>query len=137
MNKFKINKRLKKATLELYKNMPISLCVLNKMGMIKYSNRAFLNLFGYSQQELKNWETFAISKSQDFNSFLDQLLLSKQTHCFVCKNGQLKTAEINASPFDNDFLITFNELSILPQSEDLVEQTRQNYENLLVVHNLG
>jgi len=130
MNKFKINKRLKKATLELYKNMPISLCVLNKMGMIKYSNRAFLNLFGYSQQELKNWETFAISKSQDFNSFLDQLLLSKQTYCFVCKNGQLKTTEINASPFDNDFLITFNELSILPQSEDLVEQTRQNYENL-------
>jgi PAS domain S-box-containing protein len=129
MNKFKINKRLKKSTLELCKNMPISLCVINKIGMIKYSNRAFLNLFGYSHQELKNWETFAILKSQDFNSFLDQLLISKQTYRFVCKNGQLKTVEINAAPLDDDFLITFNELSIPSQAEDLVEQTRQNYEN--------
>ncbi len=129
MNKFKINKRLKKSMIELCKIMPISLCVVDKLGVIKYSNQAFLNLFGHSHQNLKKWETFAVSNPQDFASFLNQLLISKQTHRFICKNGQLKTAEINAAPLDDYFLITFNELSIYSQTEDLVKQTHQNYEN--------
>jgi len=130
MNKSKINKRLKKSTLNVCKMMPISLCVIDKTGVIKYINPMFKHLLGYSSQELKHWKTFAALKIQDFSAFLNQLLVSKQIQHFICKNNQLKTLEINAASLGNDFLITFNELLVPSQTENLVEQTRQNYENL-------
>lgn len=129
MNKSKSNKRLKKSTLDLYNILPISLCIVDKTGIIKYLNQAFKNLFGYAQQELKNWKTFVALNTQDFTAFLNQLLISKQTHQFICKNGNFKTIEIMAVPLDKNFLITFTELITSPQIEHLVEQTRQNYEN--------
>lgn len=91
-----------KLDIENYKNLvnltPQILCILSFAGEIKYSNPAFNNIFGYSNDEVHELNIFSIIHPEDKNSLENALLSAHKKHQdalnlefrYKCKDGSYK-----------------------------------------------
>ncbi len=117
----------------LEKAMPVPLAYVLKNGVIQYTNDRFVQVFGYTQQDIptiEDWwrlafpdEAYRRSAFEAWNAALQAVTEPGQDippaeFRVVCKNGDVRTMEISGVVLGEDLLAAFIDLTARKQAED-------------------
>ena len=119
---------------------PQILCIAYFSGRIKYANPAFNNVFGYSNDEVKELNIFSIIHPDDKNSLNNTLLLARKEQQYIvnlefrykCKDGNFKWISWNIK-FDWDKKIIYGAGRDISNKMDLEQTVYESNEKLKAI----
>lgn len=123
--------------------LPIGLGVSNKNGKIKYLNKASINKFGYTINEIPDVETWAVKLYPDpeyrqkalaiWNGDLQNLFENKAqitpTRIYSLQNKYGKTihTELTATLINDELYVLFNDVSERYQTEEVIRKNEEKF----------
>ena len=119
--------------------MPMPLVFATLEGEIKYLNGRFIEIFGYSREEIPNMSIWfdkaypdkqyrkevTVSWNESFETFIKKgENIPKRETIITCKDGSQKNIEIHYTIIDDIILAVFNDISSLRDSEKKLDEKR-------------
>lgn len=125
---------------------PVPLCYIRSNGEISFGNRQFVNLFGYTQEELPTiaawWDkAYPDPTYRDFvkNEWESAIRVSngvdippKSFHV-TCKNGEQRVVEISGMFVGEDVVVSFLDFTERIQAENALRASKERLKYLIEV----
>ena len=130
----------------LVKIMPIPLAYVSKEGVIQYLNDRFIQVFGYTHEDIQTieqWWRFAYPDEiyrqwvmATWDAAVQAAAESGQDilpveYSVTCKNGEVRIMEISGVTLGNDLLATFIDFTARKQAEAELKEYHDHLEKLV------
>ncbi len=130
----------------LVKIMPIPLAYVTKEGLIQYINDRFIQVFGYTNEDIQSIESWWRLAYPDeayrrwvmatWNAAVQTAAESRQDilpveYKVTCKNGDVRIMEISGVTFGEDLLATFIDFTARKQAEAELKEYHDHLEKLV------
>ncbi len=130
----------------LIKLAPIPLCFVNKNGELSYFNDRFIQMFGYTHDDVptlnewwqlaypdeqyrrwvvETWES-AVRRASETNTDIEPI-----EYNVTCKDGTVRVVVISGITIEDDFLATFIDITERKRAESALQTTLQRFYNVL------
>ncbi len=131
---------------------PLPVCLGNEDGVLSYFNNRFVEMFGYSHEDvptLKEWwplaypdpiyrrwvvDTWekAVQKAAEKNTTIESI-----EYNVTCKNGEIRIVEISCVTLEEGFLATFVDVTERRRSEDEIRKSESRLQEAQHIAHVG
>ncbi|MCC5930062.1 MAG: PAS domain S-box protein [Cyclobacteriaceae bacterium] len=125
----------------LFEKSPIALCLIDKNGMFKLRNEKFVDLFGYGDKDVKNFDEWMLKAYPDedyrievYNNFREKVLqanlkndvIEPNEYQVTCKNRKVISVVISGIQIGDEYLATFSDITDRKKTEaELIAAKKQ------------
>ncbi len=125
----------------LFQVVPMPLAYVDKEGIIKYANRTFTGVFGYTLEDIPTLQTW-LEKAYPDEDYRDKVSKKWQNdvekaaklnlpvepfeYNVTCKKGDVKVIEISGISINEDFIATFFDVTARKEDQDKLEKLNKN-----------